>query len=657
MTRAGGRRRRRRVHAQRRPPDAGPGRRGRAARRRARDARRRRRHRPAGRRRRAARRRRGRRARPGRLQRGGRGDGARRRRASADRRRVASRRRPAQCLRARRGTTSCQSPTMPTSQCSKTGASRSALTARMVPAARTPTMWLNFPLRPDGDVEPRGDGAARDADLAGPRRPSPVGHLAGGGQLGAQHGGERAELLVLVGRDAGAHADHDRRPGRASRRRRRAGRTARGPVPECRSAASARGCRPGAGGGAAGSTPGRTVTICVALRHVMSATSAPANAGLAATRHAVAHGRARWRRPPVPSPWRPRRGRPPRGRTRCSVRARPTVPSRGRRRRARRPRPRRRHGAARALEDHDDVGARGGQRSGDRHLDRGTRAWTAAPTSRPRRAAAPSSSSDTAGRPGSARTAMTRAQAPASAPRRPVVTARGGAAGPGRAVRRRVARARGPPPRTCASTGPSRTSRARACSIGPRRADHRRAARPRPRGPGRGRPASTRVSRAGGTAARPAGSTLQGSQRRSATESTAGSASSTSCVPSSCSSSRRQTGPAVLQPADAAGEGEVEQLGQLGADLPGLPVDGVAAEQDEVEGAGRAQHGGEGARRGQGVGAGEGRRRRRAARRRPPRPPPRAGRPRRPAGPSVTTVHVPPVSRARVTPSATARRQ
>ena len=37
-------------------------------------------------------------------------------------------------------------------------------------------------------------------------------------------------------------------------------------------------------GGGAGSTPGRTVTICVALRHVMSATRAPANAGLAATR-------------------------------------------------------------------------------------------------------------------------------------------------------------------------------------------------------------------------------------------------------------------------------------------------------------------------------------------------------------------------------------
>ena len=61
----------------------------------------------------------------------------------------------------------------------------------------------------------------------------------------------------------------------------------------------------------------------------------------------------------------------------------------------------------------------------------------------------------------------------------------------------------------------------------------------------------------------------------------------------------------VLQAADPAGEGEVEQLGQLGADLSGLPVDGVAAEEDEIEGAGGPQHGGEGARRGQGVGARE----------------------------------------------------
>ena len=62
----------------------------------------------------------------------------------------------------------------------------------------------------------------------------------------------------------------------------------------------------------------------------------------------------------------------------------------------------------------------------------------------------------------------------------------------------------------------------------------------------------------------------------------------------------------VLQPADPAGEGEVEQLGQLGADLPGLPVDGITPEKDEVERAGGAQNGGESARRGQGVGAREG---------------------------------------------------
>ena len=44
----------------------------------------------------------------------------------------------------------------------------------------------------------------------------------------------------------------------------------------------------------------------------------------------------------------------------------------------------------------------------------------------------------------------------------------------------------------------------------------------------------------------------------------------------------------VLQPADPAGEGEVEELGQLGTDLPGLTVDGIAAEEDEIEGAGDA---------------------------------------------------------------------
>ena len=63
-----------------------------------------------------------------------------------------------------------------------------------------PDHVVELPAEADGDVEPRGDGAARDADLAGAGRPPLVGDLAGGGELGPQHGGERAELLVLLGR-------------------------------------------------------------------------------------------------------------------------------------------------------------------------------------------------------------------------------------------------------------------------------------------------------------------------------------------------------------------------------------------------------------------------------------------------------------------------
>ncbi len=61
----------------------------------------------------------------------------------------------------------------------------------------------------------------------------------------------------------------------------------------------------------------------------------------------------------------------------------------------------------------------------------------------------------------------------------------------------------------------------------------------------------------------------------------------------------------VLNVTDAAGEGKVEQLRQLGSHLPGLPVDGVAAQEDEVERPGRPQGRRQGARRRQGVGARE----------------------------------------------------
>ena len=46
------------------------------------------------------------------------------------------------------GTTSCQSATMPMSATPNTRASGSGLIASTVPAARTPTMWLNLPLAP-----------------------------------------------------------------------------------------------------------------------------------------------------------------------------------------------------------------------------------------------------------------------------------------------------------------------------------------------------------------------------------------------------------------------------------------------------------------------------------------------------------------------------
>ncbi len=61
----------------------------------------------------------------------------------------------------------------------------------------------------------------------------------------------------------------------------------------------------------------------------------------------------------------------------------------------------------------------------------------------------------------------------------------------------------------------------------------------------------------------------------------------------------------VLEPAHPAGEGEVQQLGQLGSDLAGLAVERIEPEQHEVVGAGHPHGGGQRPRRGQGVGAGE----------------------------------------------------
>ena len=113
----------------------------------------------------------------------------------------------------------------------------------------------------------------------------------------------------------------------------------------------------------------------------------------------------------------------------------------------------------------------------------------------------------------------------------------------------------------------------------------------------------------------------------------------------------------VLQAADPAGEGEIEQLGHLGPHLPRLAVDGVAAEEHEVEGAGGAQRGGQGACAWRACPIRRTPRRRRAAPSRRPRPPPRGARPRRSVGRGSRRCRCPRSRRASVTPWETARRQ
>ena len=177
----------------------------------------------------------------------------------------------------------------------ETGAPGSALTARMVPAARTPTMWLNFPLRPDGDISGV-HGAAGDADLAGPGRPTP-GPSPCGWRPARRPAGRRAGSAARTPRAAPPRPRRSRASARASvstssSRWSDSTRTRPRVPPAARTVAVA---WPRSGGGR---TPGRTVTICVGLRQVMSATSAPAKAGWpppACRRH----------RSPMASPTRP----------------------------------------------------------------------------------------------------------------------------------------------------------------------------------------------------------------------------------------------------------------------------------------------------------------------------------------------------------------
>ncbi len=179
-------------------------------------------------------------------------------------------------------TTSCQSATMPRSQWEKTGASGSVLTARIVPAARTPTMWLNFPLRPSAmyrrgpmerPVRPiwRARGAHPRSVTFRVAASSAPNRAANGLSCSNSSGLTPAPTPITTSARASVSTSSSRRSS-SSRTRPR--------VPTGRTTTDASRRRDEG----VGSTPGRTVTICVALRLVMSATSAPANAGLAATR-------------------------------------------------------------------------------------------------------------------------------------------------------------------------------------------------------------------------------------------------------------------------------------------------------------------------------------------------------------------------------------
>lgn len=161
----------------------------------------------------------------------------------------------------------------------------------------------------------------------------------------------------------------------------------------------------------------------------------------------------------------------------------------------------------------------------------------------------PRSSRVARGRSGSARTATLGPErsrdrgATAPCPIQPV---------PGVSARRSSRRARAA--RTCSSAGPSSRTRVRSTArwrIRPTRVGLPSA----PQGPSPRVAASRRRMRAGSTAARPSGGTLQGSQRRSAQVITAGSAASRETLPSSHSQRTRSASPSTSSSRTAARRG------------------------------------------------------------------------------------------------------
>ena len=268
-------------------------------------------------------------------------------------------------------------------------------------------------------------GAARGAQ--------PFGDLAGGGELGPEHGGERAERSVFLGRHAGPDAEDDLRPGERLDVVVAPVATARGRGPGGRPSASARARREARSRRCRAARPGRTVTIWrgAAARDVGHQRAGEGRLGRheepvpGRQRDGVAHqSRARRRGGPAGHLAAERRARGEHG-PRCRV------PHVGGERS--RPRPRRRREPASAGAFQRDPRRRPRQLPSGRRARRvpGTARGRRRPPREPSCAAAPRSSSDTRCRPGSARTAITR-EAPRSAVRS---SPGGGAAGPGRAVK------------------------------------------------------------------------------------------------------------------------------------------------------------------------------------------------------------------------------
>ena len=138
--------------------------------------------------------------------------------------------------------------------------------------------------------------------------------------------------------------------------------------------------------------------------------------------------------------------------------------------------------------------------------------------------------------------------------------------------------------RTCSASGASAMRR---CGPGsrpsPSPARPRWARRRRPTGPGRGRRRDSRRMRSAGTAARPGGSTFVGSHSRSAHDKHRGQL-DLGLHPAVVVLAARVDACAVdREVAHAGEERQVEQLGELGADLAGVGVDRVAAGEHEVE--------------------------------------------------------------------------